>query len=366
MVHYLLWSCCHDAPVRWKPTGQIDWVPASDVASSTFSRVFAASDAFSRADAVGIHLQVEISRNDTVKEQAPGEIEQLRLAVEENVRSLLEQSLPEMTTALQHQQGAQQLSRRQISPNGLTSAKLYACGALTPGFLARSPCNLMAWKSADVGPLFRAADDPSSPSGALCFASSFPFPSAQTGSAQAFCAASSCELQAARSGLERSIWAAPRVLSEATQPRIASISVTNQGEHVRVDFSQIHASQTASHRMKIADTSPESGVVLISSIRQVQQVFTVEYHAVSSTGDVSSGTTELSIATKTVTGSMAASISGEGFHRRMVLDLEISDARFCENEQSKVLLVFPLSHSLYADLDELRASCFVAGTLLVP
>jgi hypothetical protein len=89
---------------------QVDWVPESDGASSTFSRVFAASSAFSRADAVGVHLQVETLRDDTLDGQKYAEMEQLRLDVEENVRALLEESLPEMTAALQLQRGGYQPS----------------------------------------------------------------------------------------------------------------------------------------------------------------------------------------------------------------------------------------------------------------
>lgn len=94
--------------------GQIHWVPESDGTSSTFSRVFAASSAFSWMDAVGIHLQVEALHNGARDGQEYAEVEQLRLDVEENVRALLEESLPGMTAALQLQRGGYRPSSARV------------------------------------------------------------------------------------------------------------------------------------------------------------------------------------------------------------------------------------------------------------
>jgi hypothetical protein len=215
-----------------------------------------------------------------------------------------------------------------------------------------------------VSPLFQAAEDLSPRPEALCFVSSFPFPSTQTGSKEPFCTSPLCEATATHSELERSVWSAPHVLSAATPPRIASISFVKQGEHLRADFSQVHISQSAPHTIKISDAALKGRVVVISSVRQLQQVFSVEYEAVSLAGNSYSGTAELLVAADTVPGALSVSIEGEGFHRRMALDIKISDAHFCEDEQSKVLLVLPLSHSVYADLDELRVCGFTSGEVL--
>jgi hypothetical protein len=55
--------------------------------------------------------------------------------------------------------------------------------------------------------------------------------------------------------------------------------------------------------------------------------------------------------------SVNVSIAGEGFHRRYSIDVDLHGAqRKCS--ESKLLLRVPLSHDVYADLDELRVcSC---------
>lgn len=215
-----------------------------------------------------------------------------------------------------------------------------------------------------MSPLFPAAEDLSPQPEALCFASSFPFPRTHAESEKPFCATRLCEATAARSELERSVWSAPRVLPAAAHQRVASLSLIKQGKNLRADFSQVHTSESASQTIKISDAALKGRVLLISSVRQLQQRFSVEYEEVSLAGDSYSGTAELLVAADTVPGAVAVSIEGEGFHRRMALDIKISDAHFCEDEQSKVLLVLPLSHSVYADLDELRVRGFASGVLL--
>lgn len=58
------------------------------------------------------------------------------------------------------------------------------------------------------------------------------------------------------------------------------------------------------------------------------------------------------------------SLEGEGFHRRVVLDVDAtsvlsSDA--CEPATSRVLVRIPLAHEVYMDLDELRVRIQVAA-----
>lgn len=52
------------------------------------------------------------------------------------------------------------------------------------------------------------------------------------------------------------------------------------------------------------------------------------------------------------------SIVGEGFHRRVAIDVDVKDTDACDETTSKLLLRVLLSHEVYADLDELRVMCF--------
>ncbi|KAF1333731.1 hypothetical protein FI667_g2557, partial [Globisporangium splendens] len=100
--------------------------------------------------------------------------------------------------------------------------------------------------------------------------------------------------------------------------------------------------------------------LIVSSVR-LEDVPSIEYLSLEQNGEDEMITKLSLVLTKNqfpdsvAPASVNVSVAGEGFHRRFSIDVNLHGAQQkCSESKQKLLLRVPLSHDVYADLDELR------------
>lgn len=226
------------------------------------------------------------------------------------------------------------------------------------GFLARSPCSPSNWSDENVQSLFQAPNGTSTSQNELCYASSFSIPDAATTSAQGFCCAPPCSSDTASSKAEKLIWSTPiMVLPSSAQLRAANLLVQSDGKRAQIDYTEVHMAST---RLQISRRNDLLSTVSIAAATLIKQDFQlhVDYQLLSPSEDISfRGTTTLPIMSLPIPATMAVAVEGEGFHRHLTVKLNVQEKSACAPKtEASVLLILPLSHTVYADLDEMRVN----------
>lgn len=98
-------------------------------------------------------------------------------------------------------------------------------------------------------------------------------------------------------------------------------------------------------------------LLVVSAIRQGGSPSSIDY-AIFQGGSTTTDSHSFAASSAKLFRTLAnVSILGEGFHRRVAIDVNVKDKYACDESTSKLLLRVPLSHEVYADLDELRVRC---------
>ncbi|TYZ67915.1 hypothetical protein PybrP1_008829 [[Pythium] brassicae (nom. inval.)] len=318
----------------------VAWVPPTAAVSSTFDLVFAQAPRLLAVHSAGFHVRVTAVSTSI----AAFANESNHDAIEDSVRRVLQEIFPSAGVLPSFQRG----------------------------FLAKSLCHFRSWRSAD--PLQEALD-PSAPS--LCLSSAFSFPESASDAAvetrksrlPAFASAqsdgenlgatTSAELVSAVEHYFRG-----NVADLNVDARLIQVAVAHESDSTRLSVDILEAwtadggdDGLLSWRSRPSSEEGASArLLVVSSIREG-----VVNYAVYPDDDGES----VSAATHTLPRyalklspptSVTMSIDGEGFHRRVVLDVDATNilSSDCEPAASRVLMRIPLSHEVYADLDELR------------
>ncbi|CAH0489672.1 unnamed protein product [Peronospora farinosa] len=319
-------------------TIEIVWVPARDARSSTFDRFWTNSQRFDGINAEGIHLQTKLRDegswnfvNETVHER-----------IEENIRNILHIVLPSIDIL-------PQLSR---------------------GFLAKSLCGFHSWMARN--PLQESLHESTDKSSSLCYASSFPL-SAKNESITFFNrmirVANGGSVDSLKSVAERTVLENKQ--SFYTGQREHCLAVVKLGRSpvssamIEAEILEVWVSQSDKVQAPWVATLPvretKSDILVVTSIDRELGLDKLEYAWVQRDGKpgapgVAPSVFEVQIAKTAVAASIQAAIVGEGFHRRYVMDVELLDNEVCGKTtcDKTVLMLVPVSRTVYLDLDELR------------
>lgn len=240
------------------------------------------------------------------------------------------------------------------------------------GFLAKSLCHFRAWSSAD--PL-REALDPVTPS--LCLSSAFSYPDVDTDKpavSQVSRLPVFASVETARdedppasqeSAIEQHFGRS--VVDFRVETRLVQVAIAREHDAPRLSVDILEA-WTADGEDGSLSWRPGHSEEADASARRLLVVSSIQQGGVNyvSYPDGETGSQTLARHTSGLLSSTPVNVSaiGEGFHRRVAIDVDARGivASGCDPAASRVLVRVPLSHEVYADLDELRVrSCSGGG-----
>ncbi|GMF47254.1 unnamed protein product [Phytophthora fragariaefolia] len=309
---------------------QITWVPALDANSSVFDRFMANSPRIDRVHVEGIHLQAKLkdgARWGTLNET-------LNSQIEDNVRDTRE-------------------------------ILIYVCSYVVDytGFLARSLCDYRAWKTNN--PLEEVLHE-----GSLrpCYSSSFSLLSKNEGNSfftTIVRGSHEIALESHISEVERNLIQAKQGLNLTSgNHRFATLTISHgpRSPAIEVEYLEAWIAKSVNAEKSWSDVLPvgkiASNVVVVTSIKQDAGLYKLEYAELhhGKKLPVSWSVVAIQAPGETVTASVHATIVGEGFHRRYVMDMKATEHDLCgKNHGDQVILVrIPVSNTAYLDLDEIR------------
>ncbi|CAI5743832.1 unnamed protein product [Peronospora destructor] len=319
-------------------TIEIVWVLACDARSLTFDRFWANSQRFDGINAEGIHLQAKLRDqaswkfvNETVHER-----------IEENIRYILHIVLPSID----------------ILPQ------------LSKGFLAKSLCGFRSWTA---GSLFQESlHEPVDKSSSLCYSSSFslsPKNESTTFFSKIMREANGSSVDSLKSVVEHTVLENKQsfymiqhehCLAAVKFGRSPVSSATIEAEVLEVWVSQSDQVQ-APWVVALPVRVIKSDILVVTSITRELDLDKLEYAWVQRGGKpgapgAAPSVLEIQIPKTAVAASVQAAIVGEGFHRRYVMDVELLENEVCGKTSCNktVLMLVPVSRTVYLDLDELR------------
>ncbi|ETI34322.1 hypothetical protein F443_19116 [Phytophthora nicotianae P1569] len=316
-------------------TIEITWIPATNIESSTFDHFLASSSRFDRMSAVGIHLQVRLREeadwsaiNATHHER-----------IENNVRGILQNTVPSL----------------EILPS------------LSRGFLAKSLCDFRAWKTSN--PLDEILRQPAVASSSRCYSSSFPFsPKSKDTSFYSRIIRAADENSVDFTTTERTLLEAQHDLHDGQRDlKLALMTFSRSSASATIDAEYLEAwitrpsSPDESFRAVLPIGKSKSDVLVVTSTARDLDFDKLELIWLQRDGKrvvptSSPSILEIRAPKTTIAASLQAAITGEGFHRRYVMDVEILETGICSapSESKTILMRVPISNTAYIDLDEIR------------
>lgn len=154
----------------------------------------------------------------------------------------------------------------------------------------------------------------------------------------------------------------PRVLQEETL-RFAAATAAQSDAGIVVDYIQVALSPQTKFSIATRELEQRDwNAVIVSKVRVDGDAITLEYQAAPIVSSPS--TYKLNQPSTVIQGTMAVALEGEGFHRHLAVQFAVADSADCQVPE-QALLVLPLSHAAYADLDELRVcnpGCTIRST----
>ncbi|KAE9039079.1 hypothetical protein PR002_g5680 [Phytophthora rubi] len=314
---------------------EITWVPASTAQSSVFDRFVANSPRFDRVHTEGIHLQAKL-REDAFW----GDVNETQhKRIEDNVRGVLQSVLPTLETL----------------PD------------LSKGFLTRSLCDYHAWKTSN--PLQETLRVPTAGSPRLCYSSSFPFAPKNDGTSfysRIVRGLQDSFFDSQSSKVERALVLAKRGFSLIQREnRLAAVTIgrkSTSSPTIEVEYLETWVAGKLDAEESWKAVLPfgeiESSLFLVASIKQDTDLYKIEYVQLQHETKLpeSMSVVDIQVPYVAATASVQATIAGEGFHRRYVMDVKTTEHELCgkRSEDQVILLRIPLSSTAYLDLDEIR------------
>ncbi|KUF95694.1 Tyrosine/DOPA decarboxylase 2 [Phytophthora nicotianae] len=312
--------------------------------------------------AVGIHLQVRLREeadwsaiNATHHER-----------IENNVRGILQNTIPSLEIL-------PSLSRGMCldGSDHIASTVSYVLHQmfLVAGFLAKSLCDFRAWKTSN--PLDEILRQPAVASSSRCYSSSFPFsPKSKDTSFYSRIIRAADENSVDFTTTERTLLEAQHDLHDGQRDlKLALMTFSRSSASATIDAEYLEAwitrpsSPDESFRAVLPIGKSKSDVLVVTSTARDLDFDKLELIWLQRDGKrvvptSSPSILEIRAPKTTIAASLQAAITGEGFHRRYVMDVEILETGICSapSESKTILMRVPISNTAYIDLDEIRVS----------
>ncbi|KAG7381204.1 hypothetical protein PHYPSEUDO_006290 [Phytophthora pseudosyringae] len=317
---------------------EITWVPAADAHSSTFDQILASSSRFDSTNAVGIHLQAKL--RDGASWRAINETHHER--IEENIRGILQNTLPSI----------------EILPG------------LSKGFLAKSLCDFRAWKTSN--PLQEILREPAAESPSICYSSSFPFLLKDEGVSFYNSVVREAKRESINSGnsvFERALYETKRDFRAAQHEHRLAVVIFGRGSassaNVEAEYLEAWVARGSnarpSWRAAISVSKTMTNVLAVTSIARELGLSKLELVWLQRDAKPivlasAPSILEIQVPKAAEAASLQATITGEGFHRRYVMEVKVLESRICGGtfNDSTILVRVPISNTAYIDLDEIR------------
>lgn len=235
------------------------------------------------------------------------------------------------------------------------------------GFLARSLCDYPAWKT--TSPLQEVLREPSAGSPRRCYSSSFLFAS-KTGGASFYNSIArgleDSSFDFLSSKAEQALVHAKRGISLIQREhRFAAVSIgrnSASSQTIEVEYLEAWVAKKLDTQESWDAAVPvgeiEANVLMVASIKQDADLFKLEYVQLQHGSKLpeSPFAVDIQAPSMVASASMQATIAGEGFHRRYVMDVNITEHESCgeDSEDQAILVRIPVSNTAYLDLDEIR------------
>lgn len=233
------------------------------------------------------------------------------------------------------------------------------------GFLTKSLCRSRSWTSAE--PMRDASESDSTMS--LCYSSAYSYPDTTTATQKSrlpiFPATenppttdASTSATTKLSSIE--LYFQHKMVAFEVKKRLTHVTISREvgdSNPLSVDILEAWTVDEATTSLSWqADESEQqtTRLLVVSFIQRRCWRTSIGYTVVQ--GDSITNGSQLLLASQGKQFPTLANVSiiSEGFHRRLAIDVDVDNADDCDEMTSKLLLRVPLSHEVYADLDELR------------
>ncbi|KUF86408.1 hypothetical protein AM587_10009891 [Phytophthora nicotianae] len=239
--------------------------------------------------------------------------------------------------------------------------------SIDTGFLAKSLCDFRAWKTSN--PLDEILRQPAVASSSRCYSSSFPFsPKSKDTSFYSRIIRAADENSVDFTTTERTLLEAQHDLHDGQRDlKLALMTFSRSSASATIDAEYLEAwitrpsSPDESFRAVLPIGKSKSDVLVVTSTARDLDFDKLELIWLQRDGKrvvptSSPSILEIRAPKTTIAASLQAAITGEGFHRRYVMDVEILETGICSapSESKTILMRVPISNTAYIDLDEIR------------